>query len=113
MTHLNNIYTLKSLLDAFPDDLLPIFRQYSRTILNTIFWRPVRYYSDENGVVYRWMIRELKLGEGKAGNGGGGGGGVVVGNVQDIQGGNGQSTMNIAGWKQRDRLVLSDNNDID
>lgn len=122
MTHLNNIYTLKFLLDAFPDELHPIFRQYSRTILNTIFWRPVRHYSDANGVVYRWMIRELKLGylfnpdaeegEGKVDNGGVGGG-PIVGKVRDTQKDDGQDTGWFVGRKQRDRLILSDDNDID
>lgn len=62
MDQLDNIYTLKALLSAFPDEFLPLFKTYSKSILNTIFWRPVRHYNDDNGVVYRWMIRELKLG---------------------------------------------------
>ena len=63
MTHLYNIYTLKDFLDAFPHDLYPIFQPYARSVLNAIFWRPMRRYAinDERGVVFRWMLREIHL----------------------------------------------------
>lgn len=124
MDQLDSIYTLKVLLDAFPDELLPLFKTYSKSILNTIFWRPVRHYSDDNGVVYRWMIRELKLGhlfepskeaEGKGLDNGG----AVVGSKKGDAARSGAQT----GYRQdmwqgfrgkvRDRFILSDNKDID
>lgn len=124
MDQLDTIYTLKALLNAFPDELLPLFKTYSRSILNTIFWRPVRYYSDDNGVVYRWMIRELKLGylfepskevKDKRMNNGGG---AVVGSGKGDAALGKQTDYRKDMWegfrrKVRDRFILSDNNDID
>jgi hypothetical protein len=123
MDHLDSIYTLKTLLDAFPNELLPLFRTYSKSILNTIFWRPVRHYSDENGVVYRWMIRELNLGylfdsntKGEGEEGVANGGAVGFGKGGAAQ--SAQTDYRKDMWegfrrKQRDRFILSDDNDID
>ncbi|KAH8703100.1 hypothetical protein BGW36DRAFT_82855 [Talaromyces proteolyticus] len=60
MRHLSDIYTLKDLLNAFPE-LYPVFQPYARSILNSIFWQPLRYVNDDRGVVYRWMLKELQL----------------------------------------------------
>uniref|UniRef100_A0A093V4U4 Uncharacterized protein n=1 Tax=Talaromyces marneffei PM1 TaxID=1077442 RepID=A0A093V4U4_TALMA len=117
-----SIYTLKALLDAFPNELLPLFKAHSKSILNTIFWRPVRHYSDESGVVYRWMIRELELeylfkspveeGEQGVGNGGA----VGYGNGTTAQAAETDYRKDM--WegfrrKIRDRFIFSDGNDID
>lgn len=123
MDQLDSIYTLKALLDAFPAELLPLFKTYSKSILNNIFWRPVRHYSDENGVVYRWMIRELKLEylfESNIGaeSNGVDNGGAVVGSRKGHTAPNAQTDYRKDMWegfrrKARDRFKFSDGNDID
>lgn len=123
MDQLDNIYTLNALLNAFPDELLPLFKTYSKSILNTIFWRPVQHYNDDNGVVYRWMIRELKLGylfepskevESKGANNGG----TAVGSrngekVRGPQTDYREDMCQESRRKARDKFILSENNDID
>lgn len=123
MDQLDSIYTLKAFLDAFPAELLPLFKTYSKSILNTIFWRPVRHYSDENGVVYRWMIKELKLGylfesSTKVESKGVDNGGAVVGFRKGDAAPNAQTDYRKDMWegyrrKARDRFIFSGGNDID
>lgn len=123
MDQLDSIYTLKALLEAFPDELLPLFKTYSKSILNTIFWRPVRHYSDENGVVYRWMIRELKLeylfepSKGVEGKGVDSSGATVGSGKGDLfqgaQIGYERDLREGLRRKARDRFIFSDGTDVD
>lgn len=122
MERLDSIYTLKFLLEAFPDDLVPLFKTYSKPLLNTIFWRPVRHYSDENGVVYRWILRELNLAHlldtsmEVESRGIDSHGAVRLGKedaTRAAQTGYRKDTTGGFTHKARDRFILSDGNDID
>ncbi|QKX59557.1 uncharacterized protein TRUGW13939_06693 [Talaromyces rugulosus] len=60
LRHLPSIYAVRDFLKAFPE-IYPVFKPYTRSILNAVFWRPVSFVDDDRGVIYRWILRELQL----------------------------------------------------